>query len=197
MKFNVSPVGKMKTAYGLFNIQAFEDRARGITHAALWMGDLSTADKLLVRIQSSCVTSTAFASGVCDCKEQMDYSFGLLASRERGLFLYMDEEGRGHGMREKITTVSRMNKGDTTVSAFTNRGLLPDVRDYKDAITLIQNLVVSRDIELLTNNPNKVEALVNAEYRVERIAVTINIRDEIKGYLSVKKQELGHLIDGV
>jgi GTP cyclohydrolase II len=189
-----SKTAKYPTKYGVFHyICARTDE--GAQHSALWMGDVQSLEPLLLRIQSSCLTSTALGGLICDCAEQIEKSFGEIATTKRGILLYLDQEGRGHGLLEKVNTMYEMNAGADTVSAFTSRGLMPDIRDYHAVGELLKHLAIAAPLICMSNNPTKVEALKSMGFVVsERRSVLVASRQETINYLRTKREKLGHEI---
>jgi 3,4-dihydroxy 2-butanone 4-phosphate synthase/GTP cyclohydrolase II len=188
-----SGVARFKSKYGVFNLLAATRSTR--THAAIWMGDIAGGDAPLVRIQSACVTSTAFGALMCDCAQQLEMSLAMIAAEGRGIMIYMDQEGRGHGLREKITTMHAMNNGADTVSAFLDRGLRPDTRNYDEAADLLRYLSVASEVKLMTNNPAKVDGLATRGFALSaRVPIEVDPTDLIRAYLVTKRDKLGHLL---
>lgn len=189
-----SPTAEFRTRLGRFNLVSFEF-SPSITHLAMWMGDLTVDTPLLVRIQSSCMTSTALGGIICDCAEQMQLALETIANEKRGLFLYLDEEGRGHGLHQKVLVMSEMNKGEDTVTAFTKRGLPPDIRDYKSVQIIFSSLGIIGPLRLMTNNPNKVAMVEEQGWNIlERIPLEIPPTEATSRYLTTKKEKLGHIL---
>lgn len=190
----LSPTAKFRSKYGDFNLMSFETM-RSVEHAAMWIGDLSAATTPLVRIQSACMTSTVLGGVICDCAEQIKLSFQHIVGEGCGLFVYLDEEGRGLGLCEKVAAIAEMNRGANTVTAFTQRGLSPDIRTYESAGIILRKLGVMKSLRLMTNNPRKIDALKMQGFDiVERVAVEVAPTEHTYGYLSVKKSQLGHLL---
>ena len=191
---NVSSPARFRTRYGDFTIIAFE-MAPDRTHIAMWMGELETDAPLLVRLQSACTTGTALGAIICDCRDQVEQGLQRIATERRGLFLYLDEEARGHGMREKINGMSEMNRGASTVTAYTERGLPADRRSYADVAPILTHLATSRDLRAMTNNPAKIAALEAAGFNVEeRVPIEIEPTELTRNYLLTKKREFGHIL---
>jgi GTP cyclohydrolase II len=195
--FDNSEIAQLTTEYGIFNVQAYEDIQSGQTHCVLWMGQIATNEPLLVRHQSACITGTAFASIRCDCSDQIEAALLSVAKLGRGLLLYMDEEGRGHGLREKITALHHMNRGMDTVSSLEEMGKCADARDFSLAAVLLRRLHVPQAITLLTNNPFKVAALSAAGFEIARRPIVVARNAGICGYLQTKRDKLGHIIEGL
>ena len=189
-----SECAQFKTKYGKFNYIAAQSAA-GKQHSVLWIGEVETLTPLLLRVQSACLTSTALGGTICDCAGQLEMSFAAITSAGRGIILYLDQEGRGHGLYEKVNTMYAMNNGADTVSAFTNRGLEADIRSYTDVGPLLQKINVSAPLICLTNNLNKISTLTSLGFQIaERQSINVPKRPEIEGYLEAKRKKLGHII---
>lgn len=183
----------VETIYGRFTVQAFEESS-GHTHIALWCGDVTGVYIApLVRLQSSCITSTALKVALCDCAAQLTLAFERIATEHQGVIVYLDQEGRGHGLFEKVITMAAMANGATTVTAFTNRGLLADLRSFAVAATILDALDVGRTVRLLTNNPDKIKAVIDSGRTVERLPLWTEPTEATRRYLECKRAELGHL----
>lgn len=190
----VSPTASFLSKYGTFSLTSFQ-LSPSTVHIAMVMGDLSIEKPPLVRVQSACMTSTALGGIICDCADQMKLSFELIVSERQGVFLYLDEEGRGLGLHDKVITMAEMNHGADTVTAFTKRGLPADIRDYTDVGKMLSTLGVMKWIRLITNNPHKLESIKNQGFTiVERIPAEIPPTDLTYRYLLCKKNKLGHLL---
>jgi GTP cyclohydrolase II len=178
--------------FGRFRIQAFEMNL-ATTHWALWMGPLDS-EPLLTRVQSACTTGTAFAAMICDCGPQVHDALQRIGEAGRGLFVYLDEEARGHGIREKVNGMAEMNKGASTVTAYTSRGLPADKRTYADVSPIMKALGIAAPLHLMTNNPKKVAAIQNAGWNVaERVPIEIPPTPLTREYLIAKQREFGHI----
>lgn len=189
-----SATAGFRSRYGDFSLTAFE-MAPDRIHLAMWLGDLTADAPLLVRVQSACTTGTALAAIICDCRDQVEAALTLVARAGRGLFLYLDEEARGHGMREKVNGMFEMNHGASTVTAYTGRGLPADRRTYEDVAPILNHLGVTRNLRVVTNNPAKVSAIEVGGYKVgERVPIEVEPTDLTRGYLLTKKREFGHLL---
>jgi 3,4-dihydroxy 2-butanone 4-phosphate synthase/GTP cyclohydrolase II len=192
-----SPVAKIHTRFGPFNVIAFDEPENG-TQLALWTGDLQGPEAPLVRLQSSCITSTALLGDVCDCADQISMALAYIASSNGGIFAYLNQEGRGLGLFEKICGLAMMNKGEDTVTAYSSRGLQPDVRDYAPAGRMLAHLGVGPAIRLITNNPAKMLAMTTIGFNIiERVPLEVDATERTAEYLKTKKEKLGHLLTRV
>jgi GTP cyclohydrolase II len=194
----VSETARFRSHYAEFNLVAFEISPER-THLAAWLGDISSSEgPLLLRLQSACTTGTALAAAICDCGDQVRVALTRIPEEGRGLFLYLDEEARGHGLQEKVNGMAEMNRGASTVTAYTGRGLPADKRTYSDVGPILNALNVTKDLRVMTNNPKKLDALADQGFKVmERIPLEIEPSDLTYNYLLTKKREFGHIISVV
>lgn len=184
--------------FGSFELRAFE-LGDGSEHAAIVAGSPDLDARPLVRVQSSCLTGTAFGALLCDCRQQLQDSLSLIAAEGSGCVLYLDQEGRGHGLVEKIRHIADIAAGSDTVEAALRRGVPPDVRDYSGAATVLRAVLGGdRPIRLLTNNPEKIRGLTDAGLTIaERVPLEVEPTDGNRDYLRVKKERMGHLLTRV
>ncbi|MBI4147334.1 GTP cyclohydrolase II [Candidatus Woesearchaeota archaeon] len=182
-----SPVADLPTSYGQFKVIAYKD-VDG-EHLALIKGKIKKTP--FIRIHSQCVTGDALTSLRCDCGEQLSQSMKIIA-KEGGILLYLQQEGRGIGLFNKIAAYHHQDHGLDTVEANVKLGFKEDARDYTIAAEILKDLGVD-SIRLLTNNPRKIKGLQLAGIKVvERVPLLINPNDVNVGYLSVKQKKLGH-----
>lgn len=183
----------LPTQWGVFSIHGFEDRASDKEHVALVMGDLSGTEPVLCRIHSECLTGDCLFSLRCDCGPQLQYAMERIAAEGRGVILYLRQEGRGIGLLNKIRAYALQDAGADTVEANEQLGFEPDSRNYGICQPMLEHFAVSR-VRLLTNNPDKVDALRSMGIEVaERLPIHTGINTHNKNYLSVKADKLGHL----
>ena len=184
----------LPTHYGLFRIDVYTSE-NGTEHVALRKGEIK--NPMLVRLHSSCVTGDIFSSLKCDCGEQLELSMKKIEENGSGIILYLNQEGRGIGLTNKIKAYALQEQGYDTVEANVVLGLPVDARNYESAAEILKNLGISQ-IRLLTNNPEKERQLV--EYGIE---VVENVPLEImpnrvnKDYLAVKKNKMSHRLSYV
>ncbi len=184
----------LPTARGVFRTIVFRDARSGAEHVAMVMGDVGGA-AVPVRIHSECLTSEVLGSLKCDCRDQLDRALDLIARRGRGVLLYLRQEGRGIGLGNKIRAYALQAKGHDTYEANRLLGFPDDLRRYDVASDMLRVLGV-RSVELITNNPAKLAALVEAGIEVRgRIRLPSPANPHNLGYLRAKRDRTGHLID--
>jgi len=184
---------KLPTKYGVFDVIGIT--SNGITHFCLYMNDLKTELPKLVRIQSACRFGEVFHSLDCDCGPQLWKSMELISAEKSGLIIYLEQEGRGAGIETKIDAMYlEQSENIDTVQAFHKLGVLPDIRDYSIALEILKFLDIN-NIRLLTNNPNKVDAIKKGGVLVERQPLLIDPTEFSKQYMLTKQLKLGHLLN--
>ncbi|MEM3851685.1 MAG: GTP cyclohydrolase II [Methanomassiliicoccales archaeon] len=183
---------RLPTRFGTFRMIAF--REGNNEHAALIRGDVYGKERVPVRIHSSCLTGEAFGSLRCDCGDQLASSLEYLGKRRKGMLIYLSQEGRGIGLLNKVRAYHMQEMGFDTVSANLLLGFGPDERTYKAAAWIIRELGI-KSVILLTNNPEKVEALQKLGINVvgtERIRGKENTNN--RSYLDTKKRRMKHML---
>ena len=183
--------------YGKFRIHAFRD-GKGGEHLVLMRCTHSLHDAVQVpvpvRIHSRCLTGDALTSKRCDCRAQLETSMRYLEGRKCGMLIYLDQEGRGIGLCNKIKAYALQDKGMDTVEANVKLGFRGDQRDFTIACDILKYFGI-REVELLTNNPNKVRVLEQEGIRVtKRIPLVIKPTKYSEKYLKTKKEKMKHLI---
>jgi len=187
---------ELPTAHGLFSVRVYRELATGLEHVALFRGDLDGAEDLLVRVHSECLTGEALHSLRCDCREQLDLALERVGSAERGVLLYLRQEGRGIGLGNKIRAYALQDDGMDTVDANRALGFADDARDYDVAAHMLDDLGV-RSVRLLTNNPSKVEGLERRGIIVsERVPHSVPSTDLNRSYMDAKRTRMGHEFPG-
>lgn len=181
---------KLPTKKGDFRIHGF--RINGKTHLALTK-HLEKKEVPLVRIHSKCITGDALFSKRCDCGDQLSKAMDII-SEEGGVLIYLNQEGRGIGLFNKIEAYSLQDKGRDTVEANQDLGFEPDERSYTPATEIMESFGLEK-IKLLTNNPEKVEKVEEAGFQVERVGLQTEVYRENRGYLETKKDKFGHSLD--
>jgi len=183
---------KLPTEHGQFNLFLYESLIDGSEHVALVNGEIG--DKpTLVRVHSECLTGDTFFSQRCDCGRQLQRSLEMI-SKEGGILLYLRQEGRGIGLKNKIKAYSLQEKGADTVEANHLLGFPSDLRDYGIGAQILADLGVQR-IRLLTNNPKKIVGLEGYGLEVvERVPIKIKEGENSKYYLETKKKKMDHML---
>ncbi|PHS68364.1 MAG: GTP cyclohydrolase II [Flavobacterium sp.] len=160
----------------------------------LFMGDLSFKENVLTRIHSECLTGDVFSSKKCDCGEQLDKSMREIAKKQTGIILYLRQEGRGIGLFNKINAYALQDQGQDTIQANHTLGFDTDLRDFTIAVKVFKHFKI-RSIELLSNNPKKIEVWKNSGINISRRIPLITEANEYNlSYLNVKKDLLNHLL---
>jgi 3,4-dihydroxy 2-butanone 4-phosphate synthase/GTP cyclohydrolase II len=183
---------RLPTAYGDFTAVAFREVLSGKHHVALMKGDVEGEENVLVRVHSECLTGDVFHSLRCDCGEQLEQALRRIASEERGVLLYMAQEGRGIGLLNKLRSYELQENGLDTVEANLELGFAPDMRDYGIGNQILAELGLST-IRILTNNPKKITGIEGFGLEVvEQVPIETEPTPENLRYLATKRDKLGH-----
>jgi GTP cyclohydrolase II len=185
------------TQYGFFRIFGFEGKFdRSVEEAVvLRMGAFESDDAPLVRIHSQCLTGDVFHSLRCDCRAQLEIALHAIAAEGRGLLIYEHQEGRGIGLLNKLRAYELQDQGADTVEANERLGFENDLRSYALPAAILRYFGLE-SIRLLSNNPEKVEAVEQAGVRVvERIPCLADVLETREAYLRTKKEKMGHLLE--
>ncbi len=187
----------LPTRHGLFRIHGYESRLDRETHVALVCGDVSSGAGVLVRVHSKCLTGDTFHSARCDCGQQLETAMARIAAEGRGVLLYLNQEGRGIGLANKLRAYALQDQGLDTVEANERLGFKADQRDYGIGAQILRDLGV-RSMRLLTNNPRKFVGLEGYGLSVESTGpLEVPVPPETRAYLRTKKRRLGHRLRGV
>lgn len=184
----------LPTKFGEFKVIGFKENNTDNCHLALVKGDFNTDEPVLVRIHSECLTGDSLGSRKCDCGEQYEAAMKMIAENGSGILLYMRQEGRGIGLLNKLKAYKLQDKGLDTVDANLALGFKEDMRDYKACANMLKMLGVSK-VDLITNNPDKIEALKKNNIDViNRVSIEIMPNKYDKFYLETKKNKMNHLL---
>jgi 3,4-dihydroxy 2-butanone 4-phosphate synthase/GTP cyclohydrolase II len=185
---------QLPTAHGDFELIAFRQTNTGEEHLALVKGDWRSDEPVLVRVHSSCVTGDIFGSCRCDCGPQLHRAMEMIDAAGKGVIVYMQQEGRGIGLINKLKAYKLQEEGADTVEANVMLGFDMDARDYGVGAQILHELGV-RKMRLLTNNPRKRTGLIGYGLEiVENVAIEIAANPHNERYLRTKKNKLGHLL---
>ncbi len=186
---------ELPTVHGQFRAVHFSTLIDEKVHVALVMGDVGTDEPVLVRVHDQCVTGDVFGSQRCDCGEQLDEAIRRVAVEGRGIVLYMDQEGRGIGLHNKIRAYHLQDRGMDTVEANEALGLPADNREYGIGMQILVDLGV-KQMRLMTNNPVKRSGLEGFGLEiVERVPIEMAPNPHNEGYLRTKRERMGHLLE--
>lgn len=187
----------LPTEYGAFEIHVYEHVLDGQTHVALIHGDIGDGERVLGRLHSSCLTGDVFHSARCDCGPQLQAAMQRVAAEGRGIIVYLNQEGRGIGLANKIRAYALQDQGYDTVEANERLGFDADLREYGTAVEILLHVGV-RSMRLLSNNPRKREGVERHGVAVvEMVPLEIPASATTLRYLRTKKEKLGHLLSSV
>ena len=187
----------LPTEHGAFRIYAFGNQLDNETHVALVRGEIGDGKDVLVRVHSKCLTGDVFHSARCDCGAQLGAAMARIAEEGRGVLLYLNQEGRGIGLTNKIRAYELQDQGLDTVEANERLGFKADQRDYGIGAQILSDLGV-KTMRLLTNNPRKFVGLQGYGLSVsEAVPLEIPASDSTRKYLKTKKDKLGHTLSSV
>jgi 3,4-dihydroxy 2-butanone 4-phosphate synthase/GTP cyclohydrolase II len=184
----------LPTKYGHFKLHAYRVKTTGAEHLALVKGTINFDEPILCRVHSSCLTGDILGSLRCDCGEQLHAAMEAIEKEGKGVLLYLNQEGRGIGLMNKLKAYKLQEEGLDTVEANIKLGFAPDERDYGVGAQILRDLGV-RKIRLLTNNPKKRAGLEGYDLQiVENVPIIIPANPYNQCYLSTKKTKLGHIL---
>ena len=187
----------MPTAYGHFRLVPFRQKSNGLEHIALIKGDINPGDEVLVRVHSSCATGDIFGSMRCDCGEQLHTAMRMIENEGKGVIVYLNQEGRGIGLMDKIKAYKLQEEGMDTVEANVHLGHKADERDYGVGAQILNAIGVSK-MRLMTNNPVKRVGLEAYGLTVvENVPIEIKPNEYNRFYLHTKKGRMGHELRNV
>ena len=182
----------LPTEYGHFRIIPFRQKSNGLEHIAIFKGEWTPEEPVLVRMHSSCMTGDIFASKRCDCGEQLHQAMQMIDKEGKGVIVYLQQEGRGIGLMNKIAAYKLQEQGDDTVEANLHLGFKADERDYGVGAQILRELGIGK-IRLISNNPVKRVGLEGYGLDiVENVPVVITPNEFNRRYLETKKLRMGH-----
>ena len=185
---------QMPTEWGDFELIAYTQRSNNAQHLALVKGDISGPEPVLVRVHSSCVTGDIFGSCRCDCGPQLHRAMQQIEREGRGVVVYMNQEGRGIGLLNKLKAYKLQEQGRDTVEANLELGFGVDERDYGVGAQILRDLGIAQ-MRLLTNNPRKRTGLIGYGLEiVDSVPIEIEPNEHNQNYLTTKRDKLGHTI---
>ena len=185
---------RLPTKYGEFAAVAYKSVVDAAEHVALVKGDISSDDPVLVRVHSECLTGDVFGSLRCDCGAQIEMALQNIAKEDRGVFLYMRQEGRGIGFHNKLCAYALQDQGMDTVEANIALGFAADLRDYGVGAQILADLGL-HNIRLITNNPKKVIGLESYGIKIiETVPLIVTPTAYNIHYLETKQKKLGHIL---
>jgi GTP cyclohydrolase II len=192
---HIAAIAELPSRFGQFHIFAFYNNKDNKEHVGIVHGDVTNAEDVPVRVHSECLTGDVLGSLRCDCRDQLETALHMIGQMERGILLYMRQEGRGIGLVNKIRAYGLQEHGYDTVDANLALGFRDDERDYSVAAHMLMSLHVN-SIRLITNNPRKIEDLTRNGIKVNgRIPHVMPANEYNRFYLETKAIKSGHLID--
>lgn len=186
---------KLPTKYGHFELIPFQEKLTGVEHISLIKGHFTSNDIVLTRIHSACATGDLFGSLKCDCGEQLIQAMKMIESNGSGIIVYLQQEGRGIGLMNKMKAYKLQENGMDTIEANLHLGFAPDKREYKIGAEILSALGI-KTVNLMTNNPDKIHGLEQNGIKVfKRIPIIIQSNPFNSSYLDTKEIRMGHLLD--
>jgi 3,4-dihydroxy 2-butanone 4-phosphate synthase/GTP cyclohydrolase II len=187
-------VARLPTPFGEFRVVGYRNDIDRAEHVALVCGEVAGRPGVLVRMHSKCLTGDVFESARCDCGWQLQSAMRTIAAAGAGVVVYLDQEGRGIGLLNKLKAYELQDLGHDTVEANARLGFAPDLRNYGIGAQILMDLGLS-SIRLLTNNPRKLVGLDGYGLEIlERVPIVPPATDDNRAYLAVKRDKMGHLL---
>ena len=191
----IAAIADLPSRFGDFHIIAFWNKRDNKEHVAIVHGDPTDSENVPVRMHSECLTGDALGSLRCDCRDQLETSLRMIGKMDKGIVLYMRQEGRGIGLVNKIRAYGLQDYGFDTVEANLALGFRDDEREYSSAVHMLHSLKV-KSMRLITNNPRKIDDLTSRGIKITgRIPLVIPPNPYNRFYLETKADKSGHLID--
>ena len=185
---------KLPTPYGEFRVVGYRNDVDQHEHIALVYGDVTERDDVLVRVHSKCLTGDVFGSGRCDCQSQLQTAMMLVAEEGAGVIVYLDQEGRGIGLLNKLRAYELQDRGLDTVEANEHLGFAPDLRNYGIGAQILVDLGL-KTVRMMTNNPKKLSGLEGFGLVITgRLPLEGDVTERNHDYLKAKRDKLGHLL---
>ena len=185
---------ELPTEFANFKVYAFTETSNTKDHLVISLGDLTSKKPLLARIHSQCITGESLFSLRCDCRFQLTESLQQIAENGSGAIFYLQQEGRGIGLSNKIRAYKLQDEGLDTVEANHQLGFHEDERNYEIVASMVKHLKI-KSMDLMTNNPKKIDALGKMGLTInKRVPILSKSNDYNKKYLSTKAKKLGHLM---
>ena len=185
---------RLPTERGTWRVYGYRNDVDDAEHVAIVHGDIGDGENMLVRMHSKCLTGDVFHSKRCDCGWQLETAMSMVQAEGRGVIVYLDQEGRGIGLLNKLKAYALQDAGADTVEANEQLGFAPDLRNYGIGAQILLDLGL-RSIRPITNNPRKMVGLEGYGLRVDdRVPIVQPENDENAGYLGTKRDKLGHLL---
>lgn len=191
----IEAIAELPSRFGDFHIVAFSNNRDDKEHVAIIKGEVLGAEDVPVRLHSECLTGDVIGSLRCDCRDQLEAALKMIGGMDRGIVLYLRQEGRGIGLTNKIRAYSLQDQGLDTVEANLALGFRDDERDYAVAAHMLMSLNIN-SVKLITNNPKKIEQLTEHGIQVsDRIPHIMESNEHNRFYLETKAVKSGHMID--
>ncbi|QBD83328.1 GTP cyclohydrolase II [Ktedonosporobacter rubrisoli] len=185
----------LPTSLATFQLRHYQEVATGLPYLALLLGDMHQEGNVpLLRLHSACATGDIFGSQRCDCQAQLHAAMVEIAREGRGVLLYLPQEGRGIGLGGKLQAYALQEQGFDTIEANELLGYPADARDYSTALEILRDLGLQR-VRLLTNNPDKLQALQAGGIQAKRVPLEITPGASNLDYLQTKQRRFGHMLD--
>lgn len=186
---------QLPTKYGYFELIPFQEKLSGLEHIVLIKGSITSKKAMLTRVHSACATGDLFGSLKCDCGEQLIKAMDLIENNKSGIIVYLQQEGRGIGLMNKMKAYKLQEQGLNTIEANVHLGFAPDEREYQICAEILNTIGVTK-VKLLTNNPDKVIKLEQSGIQVvKRIPLIIPSNPYNITYLNTKENKMGHQLN--